>query len=142
MTKTISKSKSAVERPKPKISKRQIFKPNIRLANAIVGAIAFLQKTGFEGSIRNIKKCMHERSRKPLSLSLTQMPLYLNRGVELGILKKWHGSYKIGDFQLKRRRNKRKNTIKSDKKIEVIKEPSKIYIEPVNKSVLGSTCAV
>lgn len=83
--------------------KKKKFKPDMRTANAVVSAVVFLQKSGIPGTPRNIRVCMMERSREPMDIR-AKLSHYLSRGVELGILRRYNGIYKLGDFELKRRR--------------------------------------
>lgn len=99
--------------PKTKRS-RNVFKPDIRLANAIIGAIAFLQKSGIQATTKMIKKCIQERARKSFEKQIDHLPLYLNRGLELGILRRWHGIFKLGDFKLKQKTSSKKKKRNQD----------------------------
>lgn len=87
---------------------RNVFIPDIRLANAIIGAIAFLQKSGIQATTKIIKKCIQERARKSFEKHIDHLPLYLNKGLELGILRKRHGIFKLGDFKLKKKASPKK----------------------------------
>lgn len=102
---------------------RNIFKPDIRLANAIIGAIAFLQKSGIQATRKMIKKCIHERARKSFEKQIVQLPLYLNRGLELGILRKWHGIFKLGNFKLKQKTSSKKKQKKQENTSETKHTP-------------------
>nr|CAI5820643.1 unnamed protein product [Callosobruchus analis]CAI5824542.1 unnamed protein product [Callosobruchus analis] len=84
-------------------TKKTSFKPNIKSATAVIGAIAFLQKTGLGANVRNIKTYIKKRC-NTLPDSLKALSNYLARGVELGILKKHAGAYKIEDLMIKKRR--------------------------------------
>ncbi|CAH1957765.1 unnamed protein product [Acanthoscelides obtectus] len=88
-------------------ARKNIFKPNIKCATAVVGAVAFLQKTGLVANVRNIKNYIKQRFNKSLN-SFKMLPNYLNRGVELGLLKKHGGAYKIEELVIKRKRRMRK----------------------------------
>ncbi|CAH1183161.1 unnamed protein product [Phaedon cochleariae] len=100
-------SKDKREKPKkPQGFKRSEFKPNMRSATAVVSAIAFLQKAGFQATVKNIKKCISQRCRKPVDQIIGTVPSYLSRGLELGILKKHGGIYRLGTFELKARKKK------------------------------------
>lgn len=96
-----AKNKSQIGR----INKKK-FQPDIRTANAVISAVLFLQKTGIAGTPKNIQLCMRERSRKPFGKLSVKLQEYLSRGLELGILKKYQGHYKLGVFGLRRRRRK------------------------------------
>lgn len=87
--------------PRPR---RKKFRPDIKTANAVLSAVVFLQKSGIAGTPKNIKICMRERSKKVFDLLHAKLPLYLSRGLELGILRRYNGTYKLGNFELKRRK--------------------------------------
>lgn len=118
--------------------KRRKFRPDIRTANAVVSAVVFLQKTGIAGTPKNIKICMRERSRRPFDHLNSKLSLYLSRGLELGILRRHHGNYRLGNFELKRRKRpyvkgKLKSKIENPKKIT----PQTNH-RPLSKKSLGS----
>ncbi|KAG5893030.1 hypothetical protein JTB14_026582 [Gonioctena quinquepunctata] len=91
---------------KGKVEKTRKFKSDLRSATAIVSAIDFLQKTGFTANLRNIKSCITQRCRKPASTIVNNLPTYLSRGTDLGIFKKHGGVYKLGNFELKKKKKK------------------------------------
>lgn len=101
-------------------SKRSEFKPDIRSATAVIGAVAFLQKIGFAATPKNIKLCINQRCRKPATHIMETLPNYLNRGLELGILRKFNGVYKLGKFDIKKRK-KKCNKIQHERKSKTTK---------------------
>lgn len=118
----------------PKVDAKRVkkaFKPDIRLANAVVKAVAFLQKSGFKATPQVIKRFITEKSKKRFSSGLDQLALYLIRGLELGILRKYQGGYRLGDFKPK----------KAPKKpMESTEQPAKVIKEVAKK--MQSICRV
>nr|CAH7758274.1 unnamed protein product [Callosobruchus chinensis] len=106
-SKTKTPQRKAVLEVRAERTKNNCFKPNIKCATAVVGAIAFLQKTGLGANLRNIKTYIKKRCIK-LPDSLKTVSFYLDRGVELGILKQHAGAYKIEDLVIKKRRKMKK----------------------------------
>lgn len=104
--------------------KKVEFKPDIRAATAVIGAVAFLQKIGFSATPKNIKLCINQRCRKPANHIMESLPNYLNRGLELGILRKFNGVYKLGKFDIKKRK-KKYNKIQHEKKSNSTKSTEK-----------------
>ncbi|CAG9768690.1 unnamed protein product [Ceutorhynchus assimilis] len=121
------------EEKKPRATSLPPFKPDIRLANALIGAIAFLQKASLHATPKIIKKYILERCKSPKNME--QLPGYLNRGLELGILKKYNGAFTIGELQMVRKRQKKK--IKQEKiDDDIIDKTSMVVSEAPNEPIM------
>lgn len=90
---------------KPKIP-RDVLKFDKRAACAIMSTIAFLQRTCIPADVKTIKACISQRCRKPNNHILENLQCYLTAGIELGILQRRAGLYKIGNFEIRKRKKK------------------------------------
>lgn len=104
--KPIVKSKHRLRKESSRIRKT-FFKPDIRTASAVVSAVAFLQKTGFPATPKNIRSCVLQRSKHPHWHLGRKLSNYLSKGLELGILKRNRGTYRIGNFDFKNKKSKK-----------------------------------